>query len=152
MKMNESIASDAFSEIEKRLPPIPDAVGTYANCVRSGNLLFLSGKGPMGQPGVVGRDLTREQGYQYARETGLMLIAVMKKELGDLRRVRRIVKVLGMVNATDDFQEHPFVINGCSDLFVEVFGENGKHARSAVGVNSLPFGIPVEIEAIVEVL
>lgn len=139
-----------FSEIEKELPPIPDAIGTYANCVRTGNLLFLSGKGPIGQRGVVGRDLTKEQAYQSARATGLMLIAVMKKELGDLARVRRVVKVLGMVNATDDFGDHPFVINGCSDLFVEVFGENGRHARSAVGVNSLPMGIPIEIEAIVE--
>jgi len=151
MTMNESNASGNFSEIEKQLPAIPDAIGNYTNCVRSGNLLFLSGKGPLGKPGVVGRDLTKEQAYQYARETGLMLLAVMKKEIGDLGRVRRIVKVLGMVNTTDDFQEHPFVLNGCSDLFVEVFGEKGRHARSAVGVNSLPFGIPLEIEAIVEI-
>jgi enamine deaminase RidA (YjgF/YER057c/UK114 family) len=150
MNMNAS-AVPSFSEIEKQLPPIPDAIGTYANCVRTGNLLFLSGKGPLGTSGVVGRDLTREQAYNCARDTGLILIAVMKKELGDLSRVRRIVKVLGMVNATEDFQEHPFVINGCSDLFVEVFGENGRHARSAFGVKSLPFGIPVEIEVIVEV-
>jgi len=151
MTMNESNASGNFSEIEKQLPSIPDAIGNYYNCVRSGNLLFLSGKGPLGKPGVVGRDLTRDEAYQCSRETGLMLLAVMKKELGDLGRVRRIVKVLGMINATDDFQEHPFVINGCSDLFVEVFGEKGRHARSAVGVNSLPFGIPLEIEAIVEI-
>jgi hypothetical protein len=91
MNMNESKATRDFSEIEKLLPPIPDAVGTYANCLRTGNLLFLSGKGPIGTRGVVGWDLTREQGYKFARETGLMLIAVMKKELGDLGRVRRIV-------------------------------------------------------------
>lgn len=149
MNLNAS-SSGAFADIEKQLPPIPDALGTYANCVRTGNLLFLSGKGPIGQKAVVGRDLTKEQAYQSARTTGLMLIAVMKKELGDLGRVRRIVKVLGLVNSTDEFEEHPYVINGCSDLFVEVFGENGRHARSAVGVNSLPFGIPIEIEVIVE--
>ena len=140
-----------FSEVEKSLPLIPEAVGNYFNCVRTGNLLFLSGKGPLEKPGIVGRDMTKEQAYECARETGLMLIAVMKKELGDLNRVRRIVKVLGMVNATEDFEQHPFVINGCSDLFVEVFGEKGRHARSAVGVKSLPFGIPVEIEVIAEV-
>jgi enamine deaminase RidA (YjgF/YER057c/UK114 family) len=101
--------------------------------------------------GKVGRDFTIEQGYEYARQTGLSLIAVMKAELGDLDKVTRIVKVLGMVNATPEFGHQPEVINGCSDLFVEVFGERGKHARSAVGLGSLPRGIPVEIEVIVEV-
>jgi enamine deaminase RidA (YjgF/YER057c/UK114 family) len=101
--------------------------------------------------GKVGRDFTIEQGYEYARQTGLSLIAVMKAEIGDLDNVTRIVKVLGMVNATPEFGHQPEVINGCSDLFVEVFGERGKHARSAVGLGSLPRGIPVEIEVIVEV-
>ena len=105
-------------------------------------------RGPVGK---VGRDFTREQGYEYARQTGLSLIAVMKAELGDLDRVKRIVKLLGMVNATPEFGEQPEVINGCSDLMVEVFGEAGRHARSAVGVASLPFVTPVEIEMIVEV-
>ena len=91
------------------------------------------------------------QGYEYARQTGLSLIAVMKDELGDLDRVKRIVKVLGMVNATPEFGEQPEVINGCSDLFVTVFGDRGRHARSAVGMGSLPSGIPVEIECIVEI-
>ena len=126
------------------------------NAVRTGNLLYLAGKGPglPGQPmpsGKVGRDFTIEQGYEYARQTGLSLIAVMKAELGDLDKVTRIVKVLGMVNATPEFGHQPEVINGCSDLFVEVFGDRGKHARSAVGLGSLPRGIPVEIEVIVEV-
>ena len=140
--------------IELATPTSPMA--NYVNAVRTGNLLYLAGKGPglPGQPmpsGKVGRDFTIEQGYEYARQTGLSLIAVMKAELGDLDRVTRIVKVLGMVNAMPEFGHQPEVINGCSDLFVEVFGERGKHARSAVGLGSLPRGIPVEIEVIVEV-
>ena len=140
--------------IELTKPTSPMA--NYVNAVRTGNLLYLAGKGPglPGHPlpvGKVGRDFTREQGYEYARQTGLSLIAVMKAELGDLDRVKRIVKLLGMVNATPEFGEQPEVINGCSDLFVTVFGDRGRHARSAVGMGSLPRGIPVEIEVIVEV-
>ena len=140
--------------IELTKPTSPMA--NYVNAVRTGNLLYLAGKGPglPGKPlpvGKVGRDFTIEQGYGFARETGLSLIAVMKAELGDLDRVGRIVKVLGMVNATPEFGNQPEVINGCSDLFVEVFGDRGRHARSAVGMGSLPRGIPVEIEVIVEV-
>ena len=140
-----------LEELEKRLPEIPEALGNYHDCVRTGNLLFVSGKGPIGKPGVVGRDISKEDAYILARETGLVLLAVIKRELGSLRNVKRVVKVLGLVNAVEDFGDQPFVINGCSDLFVEVFGEMGRHARSAVGVKSLPLGIPVEIEAIVEV-
>jgi len=140
--------------IELATPTSPMA--NYVNAVRTGNLLYLAGKGPglPGKPlpvGKVGRDLTVEQAYEHARETGLSLIAVMKAELGDLDKVKRIVKVLGMVNATPEFGNQPEVINGCSDLFVEVFGDRGRHARSAVGMGSLPRGIPVEIEVIVEV-
>ncbi|HKQ73072.1 MAG TPA: RidA family protein [Blastocatellia bacterium] len=142
--------SDKFSEIEASLPPVPKPAGNYVHAVRAGNLLFLAGKGALAA-GKVGVEFTKEQAYQFARETGLILLAVMKQELGSLRRVKRVVKVLGMVNATPEFTDHPFVINGCSDLFIEVFGENGRHARSAVGMGSLPSGIPVEIEAIVEV-
>ncbi len=132
-------------------------VASYVNAVRTGNLLFLAGKGPRpdasgARPkGKVGREYTTEQAYQHARTVGLDLLAVMRAELGSLDRVKRVVKVLGMVNAMPEFTEHPKVINGCSDLFVEVFGEAGRHARSAVGMGSLPMGIPVEIEAIVEV-
>ncbi|MFO1080171.1 MAG: RidA family protein [Reyranellaceae bacterium] len=138
------------------LPKLTSPLANYVNAVRTGNLLFLAGKGPglPGHPlpvGKVGREFTREQGYEFARQTGLSLIAVMKDELGDLDRVKRIVKMLGMVNAVPDFGEQPEVINGCSDLFVTVFGERGRHARSAVGMGSLPRGIPVEIEVIVEV-
>ena len=99
----------------------------------------------------LGREYTVEQAYQYARTVGLDLLAVMRAELGSLDKVRRVVKVLGMVNAVPEFEDQPKVINGCSDLFVEVFGERGRHARSAVGMGSLPMGIPVEIECIVEV-
>jgi enamine deaminase RidA (YjgF/YER057c/UK114 family) len=142
--------ADRLIEIEASLPPVPQVGGNYVHAVRTGNLLFLAGKG-VHVTGKVGADFTREQAYQFARETGLILLAVMKQELGTLQRVKRVVKVLGMVNSTPDFFDHPFVINGCSDLFVEVFGEDGRHARSAVGMGSLPLGIPVEIEAIVEV-
>ncbi|HZM34540.1 MAG TPA: RidA family protein [Burkholderiales bacterium] len=132
-------------------------IANYVNAVRTGNLLFLAGKGP--RPGTdgrrpagkVGRDYTAEQAYEHARTVGLDLLAVMKSELGSLDKVKRVVKVLGMVNAAPEFTDHPRVINGCSDLFVEVLGERGKHARSAVGMGSLPMGIPVEIECIVEV-
>ncbi len=145
-----------LKELGIELAPATSPMANYVNAVRTGNLLYLAGKGPglPGKPlptGKVGRDLTIEQAYGHARETGLNLIAVMKAELGDLDRVKRIVKVLGMVNATPEFGRQPEVINGCSDLFVEVFGERGKHARSAVGMGSLPRGIPVEIEVIVEV-
>src|SRR5215470_8600635 len=112
--------SDKLTELEAQLPPVPAPAGNYVHAVRTGNLLFLAGKGPYAR-GKVGAEITKEQAYLYARETGLILLAVMKQELGTLRRVKRVVKVLGMVNATADFMDHPFVINGCSDLFIEVF-------------------------------
>jgi len=145
-----------LKELGIELVPATGPMANYVNAVRTGNLLYLAGKGPglPGEPmpsGKVGRDFTIEQGYAHARQTGLNLIAVMKAELGDLDRVKRIVKVLGMVNAMPEFGHQPEVINGCSDLFVEVFGDRGRHARSAVGLGSLPRGIPVEIEVIVEV-
>jgi enamine deaminase RidA (YjgF/YER057c/UK114 family) len=134
------------------LLPVTPPIANYVNAVRTGNLLFLAGKGPAGgASGIVGKDITVEQAYQHARSTALALVAVMKDELGSLDRVKRIVKVLGMVNAVPGFGDQPKVINGCSDLFVELFGERGKHARSAVGMGSLPNNIPVEIECIVEI-
>jgi len=132
-------------------------VANYVNAVRTGNLLYLAGKGPRVDAqgrrpaGKVGRDFTAEQAYQHARSVGLDLLAVMRQELGSLDKVKRVVKVLGMVNAVPEFTDHPQVINGCSDLFVEVLGDAGRHARSAVGMGSLPMGIPVEIECVVEV-
>ena len=144
--------TDKLTEIEASLPPVPTAAGNYVHAVRTGNLVYLSGKGPISDAkGKIGAEFTKEEGYKYAREVGLNLLSALKAELGTLAKVKRVVKVLGMVNATADFGEHPFVINGCSDLFVETFGEAGRHARSAVGMSSLPHGIPVEIEAIVEV-
>ena len=138
-----------LQELKLTLPPIGTPMGNYIPARRAGDLLFLSGRGPGPVAGKVGETITLEQAYQHARAVGLSLIAVMKQELGDLDRVKAILKVLGMVNAVPSFGDHPKVINGCSDLFVEVFGEAGRHARSAVGMGSLPSQIPVEIEAIV---
>lgn len=137
------------------LPCVPTPIGTFVNAVRVGNLLFLSGQGPLMEDGTlmtgkVGRTISTEEAYGHARLVGLNLLAVTKLETGDLSRVRRVVKLLGMVNADPDFTDHPKVINGCSDLLGEVFGEGGIHARSAVGMSSLPNNITVEIEAIVE--
>ena len=140
--------------IELSTPSAP--VANYVNVVQTGNLLFLAGKGPKDKDGnyikgKVGRDLTIEEGYQAARMIGIAQLSVLKAHLGDLNKVKRIVKVLGMVQCTDDFENQPEVINGFSDLMVEVFGNNGKHARAAVGMNSLPRNICAEIEVIVEV-
>jgi enamine deaminase RidA (YjgF/YER057c/UK114 family) len=145
-------AEKKLKQLGIQLGPVTPPVANYLNAVRTGNLLYLAGKGPAGGiTGIVGKDLTLEQAYGHARTVGLNLMAVMKDELGSLDRVKRIVKVLGMVNAAPGFGDQPKVINGCSDLFVEVFGERGRHARSAVGMGSLPNNIPVEIEVIVEV-
>ena len=130
-------------------------VANYVKAVRVGKLVYLSGHGP-DKPegglviGKVGTDLTLEQGQEAARLVGISLLSTLKAEVGNLNKVKRVVKVLGMVNAPPTFDKQPQVINGCSDLMVAVFGENGKHARSSVGVASLPSNIPVEIEMIVE--
>ena len=142
---------ERLQELGIELPPVPAPAGNYVHAVRTGNHLYLAGKGPGAVAGRVGSDISVEDAYRHARETGLVLLSVMRQELGSLDRVSRIVKVLGMVNAVPEFGQQPAVINGCSDLFVEVFGEKGRHARSAVGMGSLPEGIPVEIEAIIEV-
>ncbi len=144
-------AEEKLKELGVTLAPVTPPVANYVNAVRTGNLLFLAGKGPGAVKGKLGREFTVEQGYQHARAVGLNLLAAMRAELGSLDKVKRVVKVLGMVNAVPEFEDHPKVINGCSDLFVEVFGDKGKHARSAVGMGSLPMGIPVEIEVIVEI-
>jgi enamine deaminase RidA (YjgF/YER057c/UK114 family) len=140
-------------ELGLTLPAVAAPLGNYVHAKRAGDLLYLSGKGPSGAvKGRLGAGMSVEEGYRHAREVGLVLIAAMRDALGgDLDRVEGIVKVLGMVNAAPDFTDHPKVVNGCSDLFVEVFGERGRHARSAVGMSSLPGGIPVEIEVIVAV-
>lgn len=135
-------------------PSVP--VANYVKAVRSGNLIFLSGHGPYRSDGSLvkgklGKDLSIEEGYEAARLTGIALLSSLKSEIGDLNKVRRVVKVFGMVNADPSFTDQPKVINGCSDLLVEVFGERGRHARAAVGMVSLPVGIAVEIDMVVEI-
>ena len=151
-------AEDRLKELNLSLPPLPTPGANYVSAVRTGSLLYLAGHGPLGDDGKpvsrgkLGWDLTVEEGYEAARQTALNTLVTLRAELGSLDRVRRIVKVLGMVNADPDFQKTPQVINGFSDLMVEVFGESaGKHARSAVGMATLPNAIPVEIESIYEV-
>ncbi|MDZ5452262.1 MULTISPECIES: RidA family protein [Labrys] len=139
-----------------KLPAAPAPIANFVTHVQEGKLLFLSGQGPnhadgRSHTGKVGAEVSVEEAYQHARLTGINLIAVMQDALGDLSRVRRVVKLFGMVNAVPDFAQHPAVINGCSDLFIEVFGDGGVHARSAVGQGSLPGQITVEIEAIVAI-
>jgi enamine deaminase RidA (YjgF/YER057c/UK114 family) len=138
------------------LPPVPKPVANYVPYRLAGNLLFLSGQGPRDEQGKslvgkLGADISLEEGYRRARYVGLGLLAAMRDALGSLDRVDYIVKLLGMVNATPDFNDSPKVINGCSDLFIEIFGEAGRHARSAVGNVMLPHQISVEIEGIVAV-
>lgn len=153
---NAQTPEERLTQLGLTLPPIPAPAANYVNVVRTGNLLYLAGKGPTKPDGKfvtgkIGEDLSIEQGYEAARLTALVQLAVLKSELGDLTKVKRIVKVLGMVNCTPYFIDQPKVMNGYSDLMVEVFGEKGKHARSAVGMCSLPFNIAVEVEMIVEV-
>jgi len=150
-------AEAKLKELGITLPQPPKPLGNYVPGVRVGNLLFLSGHGPIrieGKPaprGKLGRDLSVDDGYKAAREVGINLLGSARALLGSLDKVKRIVKVLGMVNSAEGFGDQPKVINGFSDLMVEVFGENGRHARSAVGMAELPTGIPVEIEMILEV-
>ncbi len=172
-KLDKSIQNDEAVEIVSVIPEDynPEAnlekmnitlrdqgtpVANYVHGVQAGNLIFLAGKGPKQANGEniggkLGKDLTLEEGYGAAREVGINQLSVLKEMLGNLNRVRRIVKVHGMVNAVSDFKDHSKVINGYSDLMVEVFGENGKHARAAVGMGSLPGNMAVEVEMIVEV-
>lgn len=149
-------AEARLADLGITLPVPPTPVASYVTFVRSGNLVFTSGHGPQRDDGSwitgkVGTDLTVEEGAQAARRTAIGLLATLRAELGSFDRVTRIVKVLGMVNCPSDFTDHPAVINGCSDLLAAVFGDAGRHARSAVGVASLPMGLAVEIELIAEV-
>jgi enamine deaminase RidA (YjgF/YER057c/UK114 family) len=144
---------ERLKERKITLPTAPAPVANYVRAVRVGNLLFVSGttSRDLKPFGKVGKELTVEQGYQAARHAGLLLLANVRAELGTLDRVKRVVKVLGMVNSADGFGDQPAVINGFSDLMVEVFGDAGKHARSAVGMAALPGNAPVEVEAILEI-
>lgn len=144
---------DKLASMGLALPKAPVPVANYVPFRRAGNLLYLSGQGPKRADGTytagrLGRDMSVQDGYQEARLTGLNLLAVAKQALGELSRIEAVVKLLGMVNAEPDFADHPKVINGCSDLLVEVLGEAGRHARSAVGMGSLPNRMAVEVEAI----
>ncbi len=151
-----SRAEDRLKQLGFTLPTPPQPVANYVGYVRTGNLVFLSGSGPIiaGQKtitGKLGADLKIEDGYKAAQMCALNLLANLKACIGDLDKVTHVVKVLGMVNSAPTFGDQPKVINGCSDLLVNVFGESGKHARSAVGMGALPMGIAVEIEMVVEV-
>ncbi len=154
--MNEPTVEQRLADLGYQLPLVSPPIGSYVKGVIVGNLLFLSGNGP-DQPGYtspkgkVGGEVTIEQAVEAAQYVGLNLLAAAKDTLGSLDRIRRVVKVLGMVNSAPDFGQQPRVINGCSDLFLALFGDAGRHARSAVGMGALPNGIPVEIEAIFEV-
>ncbi len=145
-----------LNELGLTLPQPSKPVANYLPAVRIGNLLFVSGHGPYNDgitkiSGKVGRELNTEEGYQTARNVALNCLASIKATIGDLDKVKRFVKLLGMVNCTNDFKDQPKVINGCSDLLVAIFGDAGKHARSAVGMQALPNQIPVEIEMILEI-
>ena len=149
-------AEARLKELRITLPNVPSPVANYVPFRLAGNLLFLSGQGPRGADGnmltgKVGSEVTVEEAYNRARLIGLQLLSATRQALGSLDRVDAVLKVLGMVNAVPDFKDQPKVINGCSDLFVEVLGDAGRHARSAVGMGSLPSQISVEIEAILAV-
>ena len=146
-----------LKEMGIELPQAASPMANYVPAVRSGNTVFLSGHGPFGEDGSlitgkVGSDLTIEQGYEAARRVAVGLLGSLKSAIGDLDNIKQIVKVLGFVNCPSDFVDQPKVINGASDFLVEVLGDKGKHARSAVGTNALPMNIAVEIEMIVEVV
>ncbi len=151
-----STPEQRLAELGLELPPAPNPVGSYVTFVRTGNLGYTSGHGPgradgSNITGKVGADLTIEEGTEAARVVGLNLLATLRSQLGSLDKVTRVVKVLGMVNCPPDFEAQPQVINGCSNLFVDIFGDAGRHARSAVGMGSLPMNISVEIEVVVEI-
>ncbi len=149
-------ADEQFEKLGLTLPPAPKPLGVYKPCLVDGKYLYLSGHGTVQNDGTliigrVGEDMDMEAGKLAARQVGLAMLATIKANLGSLNKVKRVIKVLGMVNATPDFERHPYVINGCSELFASVWGEeNGIGVRSAVGFGSLPDNIPVEIEAMFE--
>lgn len=154
MTMQQNVIESRLGELGLTLPPAPPPGGIYQPVVRHGDLLYVSGQGPLGSDGnyitgKVGRELNRDGGKEAARQAGLTMLATLVQQLGDLEGIIRLVKLFGMVNCTADFEEQPYVINGCSELFCELWGaDQGVGARSAVGMGSLPGGIPVEIEAV----
>ncbi len=150
-------ADQRLKELGITLPSGSAPAANYANAVRTGNLLFIAGKAPLPENGQLpkgrlGREFTSEDGCRYARSAALDLVAVMRAELGSLDRVARVVEVQGFLNATAEFEDHAKVLNGCSDLLVEIFGERGIHARSVLGASSLRGGLPVILKAVIEVV
>ena len=151
-------ADQRFEALKLTLPPAPAPMGVYKPFLQVGNMVLVSGHGTLKADGAfivgkVGRDMDKDEGKLAARQVGLAILATLKANLGSLNKIKRVVKVLGMVNSTVDFAEHPYVINGCSELFAQVWGEdNGVGVRSAVGMGSLPGAIPVEIEAQFELM
>lgn len=146
---------ERIKELGLELPKPPEAMASYVVVQRAGDMLYFSGASPMkdGKPtmkGILGRDFTIEEGYEGARQAGLLLLSQLKKAVENLDDVEQIVKLFGVVASSDDFFEHPAVINGASDLFVEVFGEKGKHARTAMGTSILPWNLPLEVDLIVK--
>lgn len=154
--MKDLTPEERLSNLEWKLPPAPKPMGVYKPCLIDGRYLYLSGHGPVLDDqslmkGRVGKDMDEEQGKAAARQVGLTMLATIRAHLGSLDNIKRVIKVLGMVNAVPEFEKHPYVINGCSELFAAIWGEeNGVGVRSAVGMGSLPGNIPVEIEAIFE--
>lgn len=152
----EKTAEQRFAELGLNLPPAPTPLGVYKPCMVVGNFLYVSGHGTVKDDksliiGRIGKDMNQDQGKLAARQVGLAILSTIKAKLGSLDKVKRVVKVLGMVNCVPEFEKHPYVINGCSELFAKVWGEeNGIGVRSAVGFGSLPDNIPVEIEAMFE--
>ncbi|EGQ7920017.1 RidA family protein [Vibrio parahaemolyticus] len=145
-----------LSELGLELPQASDPQGSYCNCVRTGNLLYVSGKGPVAglskvPKGKLGKEYTTEEGYTFAKATGLDILAAVKLELGSLDKVARVVKLQGFVNATSDFEQHPKVLDGCSNLMADVFGEKGVHARSVFGAMSVRGNLPIIIDSIFEI-
>lgn len=157
--MDEQInADDRFASLGLLLPPAPKPLGVYKPCLQDGTHLYLSGHGPLQNDGTliigrIGETLDMEQGKRAARQVGLTMLATIRTNVGSFTKIKRVIKVLGMVNCMPDFLKHPYIINGCSELFAAVWGEdNGIGVRSAVGMGSLPDNIPVEIEALFELV
>ncbi|TCJ06413.1 RidA family protein [Cytobacillus praedii] len=146
-----STPEEKLAELGLELPPLRPALGSYVGCVKTGNLLFTAGQGVDEYHGKLGRDLTVEEGYLAARQSMLNLLSVVKNEIGELSKVKQFVKILGMVNCTEEFTDQPKVMNGASDLIGLVFGEKGKHGRSAVGMAQLPNNTAIEIEMVIEI-
>ena len=148
--------NNILKDMNLTLPPAPKPLGVYKPCLQIGNLLYLSGHGPVQNDGSliigrIGNDMDTEEGKKAARQVGLTMLATIVQNIGSLNKIKRVIKVLGMVNCTPDFEKHPYIINGCSELFSAIWGEeNGIGVRSAVGMGSLPDNIPVEIEAVFE--